>query len=910
MTTPPKKPLPLEPDSTRDGTRDAVEPALRSDVSHLGGLLGQVLRESGGDDLLRDVERLRELVIDAYESARDASIDDAERLVATFTPERAEQVARAFTCYFHLANLAEEHHRVRVLREREAASGFVPDSIPDAVGKLTEELGREEAMRRLGEMRFHPVLTAHPTEARRRAVATGIRRIGDLLTERDGAMPGTLTGQDVDRRLLEEIDGLWRTSPLRTTRPTPLDEVRTAMGVFDQTLFEVVPRVYRLLDDWLLGEEAGVRDAVAPAFFRLGNWIAADRDGNPYVTAAVTEEAAGIASEHILLGLERVALRVGRSLTLGDADTPPSPELRELAATQDALAPHLTARIGTRAPAELHRRVLFVIAGRLAATRERHDDPIAYPSAAELLADLRVLQASLRSAGAHRIAGGELQGLVWQAETFGFHLAEMEVRQHSQVHREALREVLAVASADASGDRAPELAPMTVEVLDVFRTLARLQERHGVAPFSRFIVSFTQSADDIRTVHELAALALGSAEEAPVLDVIPLFETFADLNASTEILDGMIRLPQVAARLAQTGRKLEVMLGYSDSSKDVGPVSATFALFDAQARIAAWARENDIELTLFHGRGGALGRGGGPADRAVRAQPPGSVDGRFKLTEQGEVIFAHYGDKRIAARHIEQMAAATLLASAPSNEERNAVAAQGSAEMVRTMDEASRTRFFELVKAPGFAPWFAQVTPMEEIGLLALGSRPARRGLSVESLEDLRAIPWVFAWTQARINLTGWFGLGSALAAVGDEAVLRKAYDEWPLFTSMIDNVEMSLAKTDGRLAERYLALGDRPDLAALVTEEMELTREWVRKATGHGEILEGRPVLRRAVRLRSPYVDALSLLQLRALRALRTSARESLASGAPGQADATDPDHRLLLLTVNGIAAGLQNTG
>ncbi len=406
VTTPPKKPLPLEHDSTRDGTRDAVEPALRSDVSHLGGLLGQVLRESGGDDLLRDVERLRELVIDAYESARDASIDDAERLVATFTPERAEQVARAFTCYFHLANLAEEHHRVRVLREREAAAGFVPDSIPDAVGKLTEELGREEAMRRLGEMRFHPVLTAHPTEARRRAVATGIRRIGDLLTERDGAMAGTLTGQDVDRRLLEEIDGLWRTSPLRTTRPTPLDEVRTAMSVFDQTLFEVVPRVYRLLVDWLLGDEAGVRDAVAPAFFRLGNWIAADRDGNPYVTAAVTEEAAGIASEHILLGLERVALRVGRSLTLGDADTPPSPELRELAAAQDALAPHLTARIGTRAPAELHRRVLLVIAGRLSATRERHDDPIAYPSAAELLADLRVLQASLRSAGAHRIAGG------------------------------------------------------------------------------------------------------------------------------------------------------------------------------------------------------------------------------------------------------------------------------------------------------------------------------------------------------------------------------------------------------------------------------------------------------------------------------------------------------------------------
>jgi phosphoenolpyruvate carboxylase len=894
--------LPSTPvsDSSRDDTRDAVDQALRSDVSLLGGLLGRVLRESGGDDLLRDVEKLRELVIAAYESEGEASIEDAEALVEAFAPERAEQVARAFTCYFHLTNLAEEHHRVRVLRGREAASGIVADSIPGAVTRLTDELGRDEAAKRLAELRFHPVLTAHPTEARRRAVSTGIRRISDLLGERDVATAGTVTGSDIDRRLLEEIDVLWRTSPLRTTRPTPLDEVRTAMSIFDQTLFEVVPRVYRLLDDWLQGEKAGSRAAVAPAFFRLGSWIGADRDGNPFVTAEVTKEAAGIASEHILLGLERVAIRVGRSLTLGDSDTPPSAELVALADAQQRIAPHLTTQIGTRAPRELHRRVLLVIAGRIAATRKQYDDAIAYASATDLLADLRVLQDSLRAAGAQRSANGELQALIWQVETFGFHLAEMEVRQHSQVHRDALREALEAADAAGSADSAAELSPLTEEVLEVYRTIAHLQQRYGVQPFSRYIVSFTQSSADIKTVYDLAAIALGSTEAAPVIDAIPLFETFADLNASTTILDEMIRLPEVQARLAATGRRLEVMLGYSDSSKDVGPVSATFALFDAQSRIATWARENDIDLTLFHGRGGALGRGGGPANEAVLAQPPGSVNGRFKLTEQGEVIFAQYGDKMIAARHIEQMAAATLLASAPSNEGTNAEAAARFAPLVKTMDEVSRARFFELVKAPGFAPWFAQVTPMEEIGLLALGSRPARRGLSVESLEDLRAIPWVFAWTQARINLTGWFGLGSALAAIGDVDQLRDAYASWPLFSSMIDNVEMSLAKTDGRLAERYLSLGDRDDLARLVTEEMELTREWVQRATGRDEILESRPVLRRAVRLRSPYVDALSLLQLRALRTIRK----------PGQSDPTDPDHQLLLLTVNGIAAGLQNTG
>ena len=392
-----------------------------------------------------------------------------------------------------------------------------------------------------------------------------------------------------------------------------------------------------------------------------------------------------------------------------------------------------------------------------------------------------------------------------------------------------------------------------------------------------------------------------SAPNAPVLDAIPLFETFADLEASVDILNGMLELPAVQERLAATGRKIEVMLGYSDSSKDVGPVAAALALDTAQARISDWAADNDIVLTLFHGRGGALGRGGGPANEAVMAQPPGSVDGRFKLTEQGEVIFAQYGDQSIAERHIEQMAAAALLASAPANEEANRAAAAEFRSLADRLDETSRARFFELVKADGFAPWFAQVTPMEEIGLLALGSRPARRGLSVESLEDLRAIPWVFSWTQARINLTGWFGLGTALKAVGDIDELRAAYARWPLFAAMIDNVEMSLAKTDVRLAERYLALGSRDDLRDLVLDEMALTREWVLRTSGNAELLERRPVLQRAVRLRSPYVDALSLLQLRALRALRELRTASDAAAEP---------LRLLLFTVNGVAAGLQNTG
>lgn len=883
--------LPLRTEGNRKNIRDEVNESLRSDVRLLGGLLGRVLTESGGADLLADVERLRALSIGSFEGQEGGSLDAAEALVASFTPERAEQVARAFTIYFHLSNLAEEHHRVRVLRTRGSggAVDVTADSLPAAIEQMVEEVGSAETQRRLAALRFHPVLTAHPTEARRRAVASGIRRISDQLTQRDHTLSGTLAGAEIERRLLEEIDMLWRTSPLRTTRPTPLDEVRTAMSIFDATLFEVVPRVYRLLDDWMLGASAGAAPVKAPAFLRLGSWIGADRDGNPFVTAEVTKAAAAIASEHILLGLEHAAERIGRTLTLDGEDTPADARVLALWEHQTEIAGHLTAQIGTRSPNEPHRRVLLVVARRIAATRVQ-DFALSYAEPEELLADLGIIQESLRGAGADRSANGELQNLIWQVETFGFHLAELEVRQHSKVHRQSLAEI------QAGG----ELGEMTTEVLDVYRAIAFLQKRYGMRAARRYVVSFTQSSADIATVYALAEAATGPGETVPLIDAVPLFETFADLAASTQILTEMIQLEPVKKRLAATGRKLEVMLGYSDSSKDVGPVSATLALYAAQARIAVWAAENDIELTLFHGRGGALGRGGGPANEAVLAQPKGSVEGRFKVTEQGEVIFAQYGDKAIAARHLEQMAAATLLASSPSNEEANQKATDDFAAVATRMDDASRIRFFELIKADGFAPWFAQVTPMEEVGLLALGSRPARRGLSVESLEDLRAIPWVFAWTQARINLTGWFGLGTALAAIGDVEVLRDAYARWPLFTAMIDNVEMSLAKTDSRIAKRYLALGDRDDLAGLVLEEMALTREWVHTTTGRADFLEGRPVLRRAVHLRSPYVDALSLLQLRALRAIR----------AADSVDPTDGHHRLLLLAVNGVAAGLQNTG
>ncbi|WP_167131208.1 phosphoenolpyruvate carboxylase [Paramicrobacterium chengjingii] len=869
-----------------------IPDALRSDVSLLGELLGRVLIETGGTDLLDDVEKLRGLTIDAYENEDVKAFEDAEALVESFSSERAEEVARAFTCYFHLVNLAEERHRVRVLQGRNPEpSDDVGASFTSTMDALVRELGDEGAQRMLDSLEFRPVLTAHPTEARRRAVASSIRRISELVAENDDPRLGENVQAENKRELLAEVNVLFRTAPLRSTRPTPLDEVRTAMNIFDQTLFEAMPRIYRLIDDRLVGKAAGTLPPRSHAFVRFGSWIGADRDGNPNVTAKITRQAAAIQSEHVLLGLERAAARVGRMLTLDAGDTAASAELLSLWQRQRSLADELTSEIATRSPNEPHRRVMLMIAERIAATRGRNAD-LAYPHPDELLSDLRTVQSSLVAAGDKRSAYGEVQGLIWQVETFGFHLAELEVRQHSKVHRQALDEL----------DRGAQPSEMTDEVLDVFRTIGALQTRYGVDAARRYIISFTQSVDDIANVHRLARYAFGDGE-TPVLDVIPLFETFNDLRNAPEILEKMIELPEVKQRLEATDRHLEVMLGYSDSSKDVGPVSATLTLYEAQDAIARWAERNSIRLTLFHGRGGAMGRGGGPANEAVLSQPPGSVDGRFKLTEQGEVIFAQYGNPIIALRHLEQIASATLLASSPSNGELNATAATAFADIAQVMDAASRERFYELIHADGFAPWFAEVTPQEEVGLLPLGSRPARRGLSVESLEDLRAIPWVFSWSQARINLAGWFGLGTALKAVGDSDELQRAYREWPLFTTMIDNVQMSLAKTDERIATRYLQLGDRDDLSALVLDEMELTRKWALIATGTTELLENRAVLQRAVRLRSPYVDALSLLQLRALRTLRGTATQETET-------TIDQARNLLLLSVNGVAAGLQNTG
>jgi len=906
---------------TREADRQELPIPLRRDVRLLGDLLGEVIRESGGQDLLDDVERLRRAVIAARENPpgdeADPAGDEIAALVAGWPLDRAELVAKAFTIYFHLTNLAEERHRVRVLHgqadlaQEKGEGGPRRESLAAAVAEFGTDPARFAGL--LAGLRVEPVLTAHPTEARRRAVAAALRRMAALIQALDQA---PAEAAEVKRRLREEIGLLWLTSPLRVKPIGPVDEVRTVMAVFDDTLFGVAPAFYRALDQAcraVPGTGAGPAP-VAAACLRFGSWVGADRDGNPTVTAQVTRDAAVINADHALRALENATTRIGRALTIHAASAPPSAGLALALEAAETEHPELLAQIGARSPEEPYRTFLLFLAERVRATRLRHAD-LAYAGCAAFLADLRLVQDSLAGAGAGRQAFGELQNLIWQAETFGFHAASLEVRQHSAVHERALRE------AEAGG----ELSAQTAEVLATMRAIGWIQGRFGVAACHRYVVSFTRSAADIAAVYRLAALAVRSGPP-PVLDVIPLFESGADLANATRVLDGMLALAPVAARRAAGaggrrrgngeaggGRELEVMLGYSDSAKELGPVSATLALYDAQERLARWAAERDVRLTLFHGRGGALGRGGGPAGRAVLAQAPGSVDGRLKVTEQGEVIFARYGHPVIAQRHLEQVTSAVLLASAPAVLDRGRDAARRFRPVADRMAAAALRAYRALVESDGFAGWLARISPLEELGRMRIGSRPPRRGAGAAQgpadLAELRAIPWVFAWAQTRLNLPGWYGLGSGLSAVlagpGGLGEVREAYQGWPVLTVLLENAEMSLAKTDRRMAARHLALGGRDDLTAQVLAEYDLTRRLLLEVTGHPRLLANRPVLSRAVTLRDPYVDALSYLQLRALAGLRGGPGPGAA--APGERDRLE---RLLLLAVNGVAAGLQNTG
>jgi phosphoenolpyruvate carboxylase len=908
------------------GTAGARDP-LAMEVRLLGALLGQVIAEQAGDATLELVERIRRSAI-ALRRGDDPAI--RERLEAELDGlglGATESVVTAFSLYFQLVNLAEARGRVRALRRRERAAreGLLDDSVGEAIARM-RRAGRSETDldALLARLRITLVLTAHPTEARRRTALIALRRCAVLLERLDDPRLTPSEDREIRRRLREEITLLWRTSDLRSVAPEPLDEVRTAMAVFDATLFTVVPRLYRATDAALdgvggataiRGPRTGARPPRVAPFVRYGSWIGGDRDGNPSVTSETTEKTLRIQVDHVLRGYEAVALRLMQTVSAAVGhERLPRPISTRLARDAETL-PETDRQLRRRFPEEPYRQRFGFIAERLRRTRAAlTDDGGAraghYEDAAELDRELEDLQAALVADDLERVAWGELAELRWQVATFGFHLASLEIRQHSAIHRAARAAIAAGAEPSSEVGAGVTLG----ETLATFRSLAAIQARFGPESAHRYVVSFTASPGDITDVLELARAASGD-EPPPELDVVPLFEASDALGAAGPILDALLADPGYRAHLATRGDRQEVMLGYSDSGKESGFLAAAWMLHQAQEALVGAARAHRVELTLFHGRGGAIGRGGGPANRAILGGAPGAMDGRLKLTEQGEVIAANYADPAIARRHLEQLTGAVLIASTPEHDAAAAEALHEGGALMAELASTARQAYRALVHDdPGFAAFFRDITPIAELSDLRLGSRPAARGRhdpgDAPPIDALRAIPWTFAWSQARINLPGWFGLGAALETyraahgVAGLAEIARLYRSWPFLASVLDNAEMILAKADMGVARRYASLARDDDGArrwTAIEAEYHRTVALLLRVTGRERLLDGAPVLQRSIGLRNPYVDSLSELQVRLLRRLR--------SMAPN-----DPDRgrvlRLVQLTVNGVAAGLQNTG
>jgi phosphoenolpyruvate carboxylase len=909
---------------------------LSEQVHLLGDRLGETIVEQEGRALFDLVEEVRGLA-KAHRAGDAAAGEDLLRRIEALPVPEARGVVKAFATYFQLVNLAEEQERVRVLRRREreahARSASVGETIASAVGELRDS-GRtpEEAQALLDMLLVMPVFTAHPTEAKRRTVLTKLARIAEVLAALDADSPTPGEEQAALEALREELVSLWQTEETRAYKPDVMDEVRNGLYYFETTLYDLAPEVVASLDRAVAEHYPGVR--VPATFLRFGSWMGGDRDGNPLVTVAVTEEALrahnSLALRLLRRGIERLHGHLSTTERRGV-----EPALLESLKGDAAAFPDEAARAESRYARQPYRQKLRYVYRKLGATVEASGRPWradrvaragVYADASALVADLRLVQESLRAHRGERLAEGRLGTLVRQAEIFGFHLASLDLRQDSRRHAAALAEVLGryglAARYEETGEEeraqlltreirsgrpfAPhrlDFSPGTNETLELFRLVRRAHERVGPASVESYVVSMTRGPSDLLAVLLMAQ----DAGVADRLDVVPLFETVADLHAAPATMERLFENPAYARHLAARGRAQTVMVGYSDSNKDGGYLTANWQLHLAQRALAAACRRRGVLLTLFHGRGGTVGRGGGPTNRAVLAQPPESVGGRLRLTEQGESITNRYSNPALARRHLEQLVHAVLVAGerAPSG----ARPRGGTWERTLTkLSPLAERAYRELVhETPELPRYLRAATPLDEIERLNIGSRPARRG-PASGIGDLRAIPWVFAWTQSRVALPGWYGLGSALTAWAGEdgsrwGQLGTMYREWPFFRTLVDNAQLALRTADELIAAVYASLAapaDREAVFPRLADEYRRTRVAICRLTGQADLLDEAPWLQRSIRVRNPYIDPMNYIQVALLRRLRES---------PSEAEAEEI-HDAARLSVNGIAAGLRSTG
>lgn len=920
--------IPSEPSDAR----------LRQSVRTLGNLLGETIIEQEGQTVFDLEEELRALTRAQRGGDPDAGarlLELTRRLVED--ADRTEAVLKAFTTYFQLINLAEEQQRVRVLRQRmeraQKEARPMRETIAAAVQALKADGMQAYEMREmLNDLLIMPVFTAHPTEAKRRTILLKLRQLARHLHDWDYQLLLPSEEKALFDAIREILVALWQSDENRERRPTVLDEVRQGLYFFETTLFELVPQIYRELSRAL--EEAWPTESFAlPPFLRYGSWMGGDRDGNPFVTLEVTQAALRQQKEQVLKLYAQAVENLYGHLSVAKTRMGFSQTFLDSLTEDMKLVPPDEMDVLDRFSLEPYRVKSILIFRRLQATIRQNEqpweqqkvDPRAYPDAATFVRDLELIQESLRQNNGWRLADGRFATLVQQARIFGFHLATMDIRQHSDRHRDAIAEIFERYHPGLNYRGLPEAEkvamlveeirsqrPLTAqlnfseatnETVALFRLIKVAQEKIGPQAIQTYIISMTTSVS-----HMLEVLLL--AKDAGLfgkIGVVPLFETIEDLRNAARIMQEMFETPIYQEHLAQRGNSQQIMIGYSDSNKDGGYLRANWMLYQAQRELAQVCDAHHMRLTLFHGRGGSIGRGGGPANRAILAQPPGSIKARIKITEQGEVISNRYSNELVAHRHLEQLVNAVLLTSG----KRPDFPKEG--EWAAVMEETSRRaeeHYRALVTNPAFLRYFNETTPLEQINQLNIGSRPAKRKATT-GVSDLRAIPWVFAWSQSRVNLPGWYGVGAGIEfwmqESGKEAaserlqLLQEMYAEWPFFRTVIDRAQVSMRRADMPIAGLYANLTSPEVQEAIfreVQDEYSRTERVILAITGQDALLDNEEWLQRSINLRNPYVDPLNYIQTALLERIR---RE------PEKSDDLRP---VVLLSVNGVAAGLQGTG
>ncbi|GIP45286.1 phosphoenolpyruvate carboxylase [Paenibacillus sp. J45TS6] len=914
---------------------------LRRDVRFLGNILGEVLVHQGGNELLDVVEKIRETSKALRAEYTPELYQEFLSMIKQLDSEKRHQVIRAFAVYFQLVNIAEQNHRIRRKRDYERSAGETvqPGSIEMAV-KTLKEKGFEysDVEEILSSLSLELVMTAHPTEAMRRVILDIHKRISEDVMLLDNPILTLREREQLREKLLNEVITLWQTDELRDRKPTVLDEVRNGMYYFHETLFHVLPDVYEELERCLQKYYPENRWHV-PTYLRFGSWIGGDRDGNPSVTSDVTWETLRVQRKLAIREYKRILIELMGNLSFSTNIVNVS---EELMASIEEDRKHVVIKKADiwRNEKEPYRIKLAYMITKLSNILDESTlgQPDRYDSPEELIRDLKVIDCSLRHHYADYVADTYIKKTIRQVELFGFHTATLDIRQHSQEHENAMTEILAHMNivedysalseeekinllADLLNDPRPltsshfKYSENTHECLEVYRTIYRAQKEYGKNCINSYLISMTRGASDLLEVMVLAK-EVGLYRIEPdgtvvcSIQSVPLFETIDDLHAAPQIMKRLFDLPVYRRSVLARNDVQEIMLGYSDSNKDGGVVTANWELLVAMNDITAMSKDYGVKLKFFHGRGGALGRGGMTLNRSILAQPSHTIGGGIKITEQGEVISSRYSLKGIAYRSLEQATSALLTSATAARTEKVDEKEAGWKEIIREISEVSLEKYQDLIfRDKDFFAFFKESTPLPEIGELNIGSRPSKRKNS-DRFEDLRAIPWVFAWTQSRYLFPAWYAAGTGLQSFyqGKEEnlkVLQDMYNNYPFFSTLIDTVQMAVAKADMNISKQYTYMVKdeevRNRIVGLIKEEYKLTKDLLLKVTGQQEILDNVPVIQESIRLRNPYVDPLSYLQVQLLAELR-ELREQ---------DGDDAELlREVLLTINGIAAGLRNTG